>query len=233
MAQRRMFHADIVESDRFLDLPPGAQLLYFHLGMQADDDGFVNGPRQVCRKLRRPPRELKLLIQEGFLLDFDGIVVIKHFRLANQLKRDRIKPFIYPHIAQRLYITPSKEYSLEPQPDCQNLLELRSAVLESKWNPRREEDNPEEPNQTQPSSGKTSGEEDPDGPPDQLRLLGGQLGQGVVLINNKQIDQLIDIMGLEAFEAYMKKLADYNNNGGKIKNAYQTLLKFYNEDKEV
>ena len=39
MADRRMFHRLVVESDRFLDLPVGAQLLYFHLGMQADDDG--------------------------------------------------------------------------------------------------------------------------------------------------------------------------------------------------
>ena len=39
MAERRMFHRLVVESDKFLDLPIGAQALYFHLGMQADDDG--------------------------------------------------------------------------------------------------------------------------------------------------------------------------------------------------
>lgn len=39
---RRMFHSDIVESDAFLDLPFSAQALYLHLGMAADDDGFVN-----------------------------------------------------------------------------------------------------------------------------------------------------------------------------------------------
>ena len=39
MAERRMFHRLVVESDKFLDLSIGAQALYFHLGMQADDDG--------------------------------------------------------------------------------------------------------------------------------------------------------------------------------------------------
>ena len=49
MAERRMFHSAVVESDAFLDMPAGAQALYFHLGMHADDDGFVNGPRQIAR----------------------------------------------------------------------------------------------------------------------------------------------------------------------------------------
>ena len=41
MAQRRMFSPNIVDSDAFLDMPASSQLLYFHLGMRADDDGFV------------------------------------------------------------------------------------------------------------------------------------------------------------------------------------------------
>lgn len=44
MAQRRMFSLAVVDTDRFLSLPVGAQCLYFHLGMRADDDGFVASP---------------------------------------------------------------------------------------------------------------------------------------------------------------------------------------------
>ena len=54
MVERRMFHTAVVESDAFLDLPPGAQALYFHLGMHADDDG-EQGERRRWRK-QRPAR---------------------------------------------------------------------------------------------------------------------------------------------------------------------------------
>lgn len=44
MARRRMFSLDVVDTDRFLDMPSSTQALYFHLGMRADDDGFVASP---------------------------------------------------------------------------------------------------------------------------------------------------------------------------------------------
>ncbi len=77
MAERRMFHSSVVESDAFLDLPAGAQALYFHMGMHADDDGFVNCPKQILRKLRRPQKDLQassayaiifLHLQKGYAL---------------------------------------------------------------------------------------------------------------------------------------------------------------------
>lgn len=40
MARRRMFSLDVVDTDRFLDMPSSTQALYFHLGMRADDDGL-------------------------------------------------------------------------------------------------------------------------------------------------------------------------------------------------
>ncbi len=54
MAERRMFHTAVVESDAFLDLPVGVQALYFHLCMQADDDG-ERWERRRGRK-QRPER---------------------------------------------------------------------------------------------------------------------------------------------------------------------------------
>ena len=47
MANRRMFSLDVVDTDRFLDMSASAQALYFHLGMRADDDGFVSSPRKM------------------------------------------------------------------------------------------------------------------------------------------------------------------------------------------
>ena len=49
MAERRMFTKKIIDSDAFLDMPLSTQALYFHLNMRADDDGFVNNPKKICR----------------------------------------------------------------------------------------------------------------------------------------------------------------------------------------
>ena len=68
MAQRRMFSLNVVDTDRFLELPPGAQLLYFHLGMRADDDGFVASPKRIVRYLRCREKDLQLLIDRGLLI---------------------------------------------------------------------------------------------------------------------------------------------------------------------
>ena len=49
MAERRMFAKKITESDAFLDMPSSTQMLYFHLSMNADDDGFVNNPKKILK----------------------------------------------------------------------------------------------------------------------------------------------------------------------------------------
>ena len=41
MAERRMFAKSVIGSGRFLQMPPTSRLLYYDLGMAADDDGIV------------------------------------------------------------------------------------------------------------------------------------------------------------------------------------------------
>ena len=68
MAQKRMFTMKIVDSDAFLDMPVSAQLLYFHLGMRADDDGFVDRPKRVMKDIGVNEDDLKILIAKKFIL---------------------------------------------------------------------------------------------------------------------------------------------------------------------
>lgn len=90
MAEKRMFAKTIVDSDAFLDMPMSTQALYFHLNMRADDDGFVNNPKKIQRMLGASDDDLKLLIAKKFILVFEsGIIVIKHWRINNYLRRDR------------------------------------------------------------------------------------------------------------------------------------------------
>ena len=49
MAQRRMFSLQVVDTDKFMDMPLSARLLYYELGMRADDDGFVASVNRIAR----------------------------------------------------------------------------------------------------------------------------------------------------------------------------------------
>ena len=96
MAEKRMFTQKIIDSDAFLDMPLTTQALYFHLNMRADDDGFINNPKKICRMIGASEDDLKLLIVKRFVLTFEnGVIVIKHWRMHNLLRKDRYKPTQY------------------------------------------------------------------------------------------------------------------------------------------
>ena len=96
MANRRMFSLDVVDTDKFLDMPATSQNLYFHLGMRADDDGFVSNPKKITKLVNCGNDDLNVLISRGFVLVMeDGIVVIRHWRQNNYIQADRYKKTIY------------------------------------------------------------------------------------------------------------------------------------------
>ena len=68
MAKKRMFSKDIVQSDVFLSMPTSSQLLYFQLGMNADDDGFVNSPKKIIRMTGASDDDLSVLILKKFII---------------------------------------------------------------------------------------------------------------------------------------------------------------------
>ena len=92
MAERRMFAKTIIDSDAFLELPAAAQLLYFHLAMRADDDGFVNKPKSIARMMGCTDKTLTQLANGGFLILFDsGVTVIRHWQMHNKVRKDTYK----------------------------------------------------------------------------------------------------------------------------------------------
>lgn len=96
MANRRMFSLDVVDTDRFLDMPASSQNLYFHLGMRADDDGFVSSPKKITKIVNCAADDLKVLASRGFILDVgNGIIVITNWKQNNYLQKDRYRPTIY------------------------------------------------------------------------------------------------------------------------------------------
>ena len=112
MAERRMFAKKITESDAFLDMPTGAQCLYLHLGMAADDDGVVNAPNAIRRACGATAGEQQLLVDKGFLIAFDsGVVVIKHWRINNAIQKDRYRASAYTEEMGQLAVKPNGAYS--------------------------------------------------------------------------------------------------------------------------
>ena len=114
MANRRMFAKTIIDSDAFLDMPPSSQVLYFHLAMRADDDGFINNPKTIMRMVGAKDDDIKLLIAKRFIIPFDsGVVVIKHWRIHNYIQKDRYTETKYIEEKNQLIINEKNAYSLK------------------------------------------------------------------------------------------------------------------------
>lgn len=118
MAEKRMFSKSIVDSDMFLDMPSTAQALYFHLGMRADDEGFINNPKSIMRNVRCTEDDMKILIAKSYIIPFDsGVVVIRHWKINNNVRKDRIKPTCYLNEKSLLSLDNTDVYNLSTK--CQ------------------------------------------------------------------------------------------------------------------
>lgn len=113
MAERRMFAKTIIDSDAFLDMPLSTQALYFHLSMRADDDGFINNPKKIQRMIGCSGDDLKLLLAKSFIIAFEsGVIVIKHWRMHNCIRKDRCKPTVYAEEMSMLQLKDNGAYTL-------------------------------------------------------------------------------------------------------------------------
>ena len=113
-----MFAKTIVTSDNFTELPLAAQALYFHLGMHADDDGFINNPGWIRGSIHAGEEDFRILIDRRFILPFEsGVVVIKHWKIHNCIQKDRYKPTVYTEERSRLAVKPNKAYTELTEPE--------------------------------------------------------------------------------------------------------------------
>ena len=113
MAERRMFAKTIIDSDAFLDMPMSARLLYYDLAMRADDDGFINSPKKIMRFVGASIDDLNILAIRKFIIPFDnGVVVIKHWRIHNYIRKDRYIETTYVDEKALLEIDENHAYKL-------------------------------------------------------------------------------------------------------------------------
>lgn len=91
-----MFSNRIANSAKFLQMPEGAQLLYFHMVQRADDDGVVEA-YPLLKLLGSAPDNFKVLLAKGFIcqLNDDQVTVITDWLEHNTIRADRKVDSIY------------------------------------------------------------------------------------------------------------------------------------------
>ena len=113
MAKKRMYSNAVTDSDAFIEMSSAAQALYFHLNQGADDDGFNNQIQLAMLKAHASTDDLKILMAKNFVIRFEsGVIVIKHWRLHNTLRKDRYTPTNYQEELSLLGIKENGAYTL-------------------------------------------------------------------------------------------------------------------------
>lgn len=125
-----MFSLGVLETDAFLDMPLSAQALYFHLNLRADDDGFIGNPKRITQNIGANIDDLKLLVAKRFVIAFkDGVIVIKHWRMHNAIKRDRYTETNFTDDLRLLDIKDNGAYTLKSGEQLENKWSANGAQM--------------------------------------------------------------------------------------------------------
>lgn len=113
-----MFTKKITDDDHFLNLSSPAQALYLHLSMNADDDGFCNQITASMFKAHASVTDLEALLKNRYIYQFDsGVIVIKHWRMANALRKDRYTPTAFKNEMAMLKVGENGAYKFPDNND--------------------------------------------------------------------------------------------------------------------
>ena len=197
--------------------------------MRADDDGFINNPKKIQRMIGCSDDDLKLLVAKRFILPFDsGVVVIKHWKIHNYIRNDRYKETVYKDEKAQLVL---KENGAYTEVDTVGIPSDNQAVYRLDTQVRLGKDSLGKVSLVEGSvvdDTATAAEYN------QLKCLGGELGRGVVYLSDNQMDYLIDLLGIDAFDRYVGRLADFIiDKKAHVKSHYDTILKWHKEDSKI
>ena len=217
-----MFTKKITDSDAFIEMSSASQALYFHLNQGADDDGFNNQVQMAMLKAHASTDDLKVLMVKNFVIRFEsGVIVIKHWRMHNTLRKDRYTPTNYQEEFRQLGIKENGSYSLScqvvaerlPQVSIGKVSEGKDSIVEGSVN-------------TDTATATTE--------EDQLKCIEGDLGKGVVYLSDNQLHDLMDRLGHDGFNRGVERLANFIiEKNAHVKNHYETILKWNKEDSQV
>ena len=213
MAERRMLTKKVTDDDNFMALSSSAQALYLHLSMCADDDGFCNQVSTSMFKAHASVQDLQALLEKRYIYQFEnGVIVIKHWRMANALRKDRYTPTAFQEELKRLAIKDNGSYTWLPN-GCQVVAERLP----------------------QDSIGKCSVDKDSinicdDSPtPSPIRHKYGAYNN--VLLSDEDMEKLQNEFPTD-YEARIERLSEYiASKGAKYKNHLATIRSWARKEK--
>ena len=227
MAERRMFAKTIIDSDAFLDMPITARLLYYDLAMRADDDGFINAPKRIMRTIGASEDDLQILAGKKFIIPFEnGVVVIKHWRIHNYIRKDTYNRTPYLDELAALELDENKAYTIR-----KDLKEIGKDGEPSTSRPRDVDEPSTQVRLGKVSIGKDSIDKDikdataSTHPPKELKQSFGEYFN--VKMTKTEIDKLIEEYGEEMTQEAVKFLDEYiEMKGYKARSHYLCVRKW-------
>ena len=225
-----MFSRRIVHSARFLKLPLRAQILYFYLGMEADDDGAVEA-FTVLQLLGLGEDDLQLLIEKNFitLLNDDLVCHITDWAENNFIRSDRYHPSVYQELIPKTEEDTSGIPMVYPGKDRLGKDRIGKGRLgEDKKGKGRQGKSQEaiapSPSQAFPLSSESDTHNIP-------KPLSWGAGKDIVILSESQIEMLLQILSTELFEKYAAAVAFAEQSGKHYKKShYDAILKMARQD---
>lgn len=133
-----MFSKSVIDTERFYSLPIEAQALYFHLGINADVQGFVE-PMKIARLVGIKIEALKPLIDKKFVIPFQsGVVVITEWHINNTVRETHEAPSQYTKERESIILLEQGIYQLQEN-YCSTTVELPQSIVKDSIVKSREE----------------------------------------------------------------------------------------------
>ena len=182
--------------------------------------------------------------QTGAVPEFDGLLALAWGFVKPKIDRDNEE--YNRSVLRRQYATVCRERKRKGEPDITFDEWLKTNnIIDNQRSPMMTNDDQWYPTTTTTPSTTTktttataaaantkTNDYDGDGDPySNVDVLGGELGKNVVFLSGEQISDLLDKMGVETFDYYVDKLSMFIiNNNARVKNHYETILKWWQED---
>ncbi len=112
MAKRRCISVDVYESEEFYELSDKAKVLYTHFILRSDDEGVVINPKTAMRLCDAKDEALKELIDSAFVLEVEGVYVVRHWYVHNQIQPSKKTPSFFQEELSVLTVNEKKLYAI-------------------------------------------------------------------------------------------------------------------------
>lgn len=238
MSERRMFAKSIIDSDAFLDMPLSSQALYFHLSMRADDEGFINNPKKIQRMIGASDDDMRVLLAKNFIIAFEsGVIVIKHWKIHNYIRADRLVKTNYEEERKLLEIKQNGAYTIrEDIPEisgCQtddrhmsDICQTSDRHVSVKCQHRIVKDSIGEDSIGEYRIGEYEGEGDSDESPAPAKPVRHKRGEyGHVMLTDDEYERLCDTYGDDLTKTAIECVDEYCQQTGKRYKDYNLTIR--------